>query len=82
MYVKICCRVHGVTYNTPSRVWRKSSRSANNGCCVEVAISAADIAVRDSKNPDQAILQFRPTTWSAFLADIKMGVFDAAITER
>jgi hypothetical protein len=33
-------------------VWRKSSFSANEGACVELAHSATSGAIRDSKNPD------------------------------
>jgi hypothetical protein len=56
--------------------WRKSSRSANAGCCVEVAANADGIGVRDSKTPDRAILRFDPASWSGFLAGVKAGEFD------
>lgn len=32
--------------------WRKSSYSANEGACVELAHTATAGAIRDSKNPD------------------------------
>jgi len=32
--------------------WRKSSRSGNEGSCVELAHTATAGAIRDSKNPD------------------------------
>jgi Domain of unknown function (DUF397) len=57
-------------------VWTKSSRSASNGCCVEIATMAGDVAMRDSKNPDGGILRFQQTAWSHFLARVKAGEFD------
>jgi hypothetical protein len=53
--------------------WRKSSRSgANGGQCVEVARSPLGIiAVRDSKDPNGAVLTFTSSEWGTFLGKIK-----------
>ncbi|MGK5519017.1 DUF397 domain-containing protein [Micromonospora sp. URMC 107] len=49
-------------------VWRKSTRSGDNGGdCVEVATNLPGIvAVRDSKDPVGPTLIFGPAAWSAF----------------
>ncbi|MBO4208741.1 DUF397 domain-containing protein [Micromonospora echinofusca] len=46
--------------------WRKSSRSGDQGACVEMAAVAQTVAVRDSKDPDGPVLLFTPTAWAAF----------------
>lgn len=38
--------------------WKKSSHSANNGTCVELAHLADQLAARDSKNPAGPTLTF------------------------
>lgn len=59
--------------------WRKSTFSSNNGNCVEVAANIPGIvAVRDSKNPDGAVLAVTADEWSAFVAGLKTGQFDLA----
>ncbi|HEX3592820.1 MAG TPA: DUF397 domain-containing protein [Pseudonocardiaceae bacterium] len=48
--------------------WRKSSYSGNpNGDCVEVALAADRVGVRDSKNADGPRLAFPSATWRDFL---------------
>ncbi|MFF3865395.1 DUF397 domain-containing protein [Micromonospora sp. NPDC020750] len=46
--------------------WRKSSRSGDEGACVEMAVVPDAIAVRDSKDPAGPALIFAPTAWTAF----------------
>ncbi|CAM5441501.1 DUF397 domain-containing protein [Streptomyces abikoensis] len=54
-------------------VWAKSSYSNAAGNCVEVAGLAARIGVRDSKNTALPPLRVQPSTWAAFLAEIRSG---------
>jgi hypothetical protein len=51
--------------------WFKSSRSGNNGNCVEVAFVGDVVATRDSKNPSGPVLVVTPAAWTAFLATIE-----------
>jgi hypothetical protein len=50
--------------------WRKSSKSGDTNC-VEVAVTAAAVRVRDSKDPASGILQFTPGAWASFMQDIR-----------
>ncbi len=58
--------------------WHKSTRSGGNGGdCVEVADNLPDVvAVRDTKNRDEATLIFTHGEWTAFLTGVKDGEFD------
>jgi hypothetical protein len=58
---------------TPQYIsWKKSSYSAANGNCVEVArLGAGYIAVRDSKNAAQPALGFTPAGWATFISAVK-----------
>jgi hypothetical protein len=56
--------------------WIKSSYcAADKPQCVEVALTAAGVQVRDSKSP-VATLRFTVDEWTAFLAGVKAGEFD------
>jgi hypothetical protein len=55
-------------------VWEKSSHSGSNGC-VEVAFVNGQIAVRDSKHKDGAVLRFSEAEWVAFLSGVADGQF-------
>jgi hypothetical protein len=57
--------------------WLRSSYCEHNSC-VEVAFLDDQIAVRDSKNHDGAVLHFTPTEWSAFLDRARGGEFEPA----
>ncbi|GAB2536309.1 DUF397 domain-containing protein [Nocardia heshunensis] len=58
--------------------WYKSSRSANQDACVEVAHLESATGVRDSKNPGGPELMFPADQWTAFNAAVKSGRFDLA----
>ena len=54
-------------------VWRKSTKSSNNGQCVEVADLGQQVAVRDSKHADGPALVFDGDVWDTFVAGLRSG---------
>ena len=56
-------------------VWRKSSYSSPSGNCVEAAMLADGVAVRNSRFPDGPALIFTEAEWDAFVRGIKAGDF-------
>ena len=54
--------------------WRKASRSATTGECVEVATACGQVAIRDSKNPQGLMLSCSADAWRSFLAVTKQHV--------
>lgn len=57
--------------------WRKSSRSNNSGgACVELACSAGQRGIRDSKNPTGPTLRFGRVQLAAFMNEARTGRFD------
>lgn len=57
-------------------VWFKSSRSAQQDACVEVAHFAEETGVRDSKNRRGPALYFAAVEWAVFNNAVKAGRFD------
>lgn len=58
-------------------LWFKSSRSAGNGACVEVAfVVPGAIAMRDSKDPAGPVLRIQAASWQDFIGSVRAGVFD------
>ncbi|GAB3795479.1 DUF397 domain-containing protein [Micromonospora zhanjiangensis] len=53
--------------------WRRSTRSGNEGNCVEVAESIPAVGVRDSKDPGGPVLTFERHAFGAFVGAVKAG---------
>lgn len=59
----------------PAVAWRKSSYSNPSGNCVEAALLADRVALRNSRFPDGPALVFTEAEWAAFLQGVKEGDF-------
>lgn len=56
----------------PALAWRKSSLSAQQDNCVEVAVlPGGGRAVRDSKDRNGPMLYFTKSEWRAFISGVK-----------
>jgi hypothetical protein len=53
-------------FEVPCIVWRKSEVSGTTNC-LEVAVAAGSVLIRDSANPEGVVLEFPPAAWSIFL---------------
>lgn len=63
--------------DTTGLTWRKSTASTGNGECVELAaLPDGTVGVRDSKDPDGAVLKFTRAEVRAWLAGARSGEFD------
>ncbi|MET8259024.1 DUF397 domain-containing protein [Micromonospora sp. NPDC005205] len=52
--------------------WRKSTKSSDQGNCVEVADNLAGVVgVRDSKDIEGPALVFGPAQWQDFVAGVR-----------
>lgn len=56
--------------------WRKSLASAGNGNCVELGESDGGVVMRNSRDPQGAVLWFTRAELAAFLAAARSGEFD------
>jgi hypothetical protein len=64
-----------VNRGQPGETWRKSSYSSG-GACFEVCLRSAEVLVRDSMDPNGAVLHFDRTAFDDFVSAVKRGEFD------
>lgn len=57
----------------PRAAWHKSTYSGGHNECLEAARLADAALVRDSKDPDRAVLSFSATPWDTFVGSLRTG---------
>lgn len=60
-----------------ARQWRKSSYSGGGNDCVEVSFCGSAPAVRDSKAPEQGVLEIAEVQWRHLMTLAARGDLDA-----
>lgn len=67
-----------MTVDLSGAEWFKSSHSGGGNDCVEVAhLAEGFVGVRDSKNPNGAILIFNAIDWNSFVEHVRREEFKA-----
>jgi hypothetical protein len=64
------CRGRTTMTDRHDRLWRTSSRSSG-GNCVQVAVDATTVLIRDSKNPQGPVLEIGVDAFREFIAFVK-----------
>ena len=59
-----------------SLTWRKSSASANDSACVEVAVLGPSVLVRDSRDRSAGAVALGRAQWNAFVDAARNGDLD------
>lgn len=60
-------------------MWQKARKSHPGGMCVEVAPHGQDVALRDSKAPEQGAFIYSRAEFAAFVDGCRRGEFDHLI---
>ena len=60
----------------PDTPWTKATRSGTQGQCVEMRRRAGSVEVRDSKDPDGAVLRFTASEFAAWVGGAGRAEFD------
>lgn len=56
-----------------NNTWQKSSHSSGGDNCVEARLHKGLVQVRDSQDPNGAVLTFLPSEWVAFTGGVAEG---------